>query len=644
MIQLDRVSRRFGPRVLFDELSWLVPRKTRVGLVGPNGVGKTTLLRLLAGLDLPDRGAVRATGSVAVGYLPQEVETVARGSVLASVLDGWPEIRRMEEELEALAATLASVAPDDPELERTTRAYGELRDRFEREGGDRVESRAKAILTGLGVPEARFHEPLAALSGGWRMRAALARLLVRAPDLLLLDEPTNHLDLDALQWLESFLVEHGGSIVVVSHDRYFLNRVVRGIAELENGRLTHFPGTYDDYLVERERREEALEEEAKRQDREIARVRRFVERFRYKASKARQVQSRIKALEKLDRVEAPSSAPRVRFGFPTAPRSGEVVARLEGVGKAYGEIEVFRDASFLVRRGDRIAVVGPNGAGKSTLLSLLRGRVVPDSGEVEIGHAVEARHFAQHHLEALDPEATVLDEAARDADPEPRSRLRSILGGFLFHGDEVDKRVAVLSGGEKARLALAKLLLRPCNLLLLDEPTNHLDMRSREVLEDALDEYAGALVVVSHDRYFINRVATSVAVVEDGGVSVFPGDYDAWVEARAAATPEAGDEADSREGPPRARDLERERRRAEAEERKRRYRKRRAFEDRLRPVEAEIERLEGRLAEIGEAQGDPETYRDPDRARELGRERSEVEARLHDLWGRWQEIAEETPD
>jgi ATP-binding cassette subfamily F protein 3 len=643
MIHIDRIQRRFGARVVLDGLTWMIPRAARAGLVGPNGAGKTTLLRILAGDDGQDAGEIHRAGTVRIGYLPQEVETVGEGSVLATVLDGFAEIRVMEEQLEVLEHRLALLGPEDPGLAKLTEAYGELRHRFETLGGDRVESKARAILSGLGVPESRFHEPLKHLSGGWRMRVALARLLLSAPDLLLLDEPTNHLDLPAIDWLERFLDVWEGAFIVVSHDRYFLNRMVRGIVELDRGRVTEFPGGYDDYLVARLARMDAQEEAAKQQAKEIARVTRFVERFRYKSTKAKQVQSRLKALDKVERIQAPSKAKRVRFGFPPAPRSGDVVVRAEQLSKAYGEAPVFVDLDLLLRRGDRVALVGPNGAGKSTLLKMLSGRLAPDAGSLELGHNVSVQYYAQHQLEALVPNDTVLETLERVAEPGSRPRLRTLLGSFLFSGEDVDKRVGVLSGGEKARLALARLLIRPSNLLLLDEPTNHLDLQSREVLEEALDEYDGTLVVISHDRYFINRIATSIAEVGGGRAMLFTGDYDTFLERHVPApAPAAGPGSPAPEdADPGARDQKRDARRAEAEERNRRYRERRAQEDRVRPVEEEIHRLEAREKEIEALQADPEVYRDGDRAKSLGKERSEIASKLAGLYARWEELSEE---
>ena len=642
MLQLVGIARRFGPQVLFEGLDWMIPPGSRLGLVGPNGVGKTTLLRLLAGLDLPDGGEVSKSIGFGVGYLPQEVETVADGPVLAVALEGFGEIVDLERRIERLGAEMASLAPGTQELERATTLYGELRHRFEVLGGDRIEARARAILTGLGVPATSFDRPLTELSGGWRMRVALARLLLGRPDLLLLDEPTNHLDLEAIDWLEGFLGDYEGSFVVVSHDRYFLNRMVRSIAELEAGRLTVYPGNYDQYLGAKEERAVLQEKAARHQARQLARVERFVERFRYKASKARQVQSRVRSLQKTERLESRSRATkRIRFGFPPAPRSGDIVVRAEGATKAFGDNVVYESLDLLLRRGDRVALVGPNGAGKSTLLKLLAGRLQVDDGKLELGHNVAVSYYAQHQLEALEREWTVLEAVEEVAGPGERAWLRSLLGRFLFSGDDVFKKVAVLSGGEKARLAMARLLVHPANLLLMDEPTNHLDLESREVVEDALNEFEGTLVLISHDRYFINRVATSVAEVGKGRVILHTGDYDSYVAdlARRSQTteppPETAAQGVSQSGKRRAR-------REEAEERNRLYRVRRELERKLEPVEREITRLEERLGELTALQADPAVYKEPERAADIARERSDAESRLEILYARWESLSEES--
>ena len=639
MIQLERINRQFGPRVLFDELTWMIPAGARLGLVGPNGAGKTTLLRILTGAEEPDGGTVHRPRSLEIGYLPQEVETLHGGSVLAVVMDGFGEVTRLEAEMEDLERQMAGLPEDDPRVASLTERYGDLRLQFEQLDGHRVEARAKTILSGLGIATDTFHAALETLSGGWRMRVALARLLLASPGLLLLDEPTNHLDLQAIAWLEEFLRSYEGAFVVVSHDRYLLNRMVDGVVELERGGLTQFVGNYDNYLKQKETRRQALEKAAKQQARELARAERFIERFRYKDSKAKQVQSRVKALSKVERLETDAQLKTIRFGFPPAPRSGDIVVRAEELHQSYGEHVVFRDMNLLLQRGDRVALVGPNGAGKSTLLKLLAGRLQVDRGKLELGHKVITRYYAQHQLDELDPAATVLEEMERVAEPGERLRLRKLLGSFLFAGEDVDKSVRVLSGGEKARLALAKLLVRPANLLLLDEPTNHLDLRSREVLEAALDEYAGTLVVISHDRYFINRVATSVGEVGNGKLELLPGDYDGYVEwsrRRNAAKEPDGELSQSSDD---ARQGRRDARRQEAQERNRVYRERKLIEEGLAPVESKIAEAEALVRELETLQADPEVYADPDRAGEVGRRKAAAESSLERLYAEWESLA-----
>jgi len=470
-------------------------------------------------------------------------------------------------------------------------------------------------------------------------------LLLGSPGLLLLDEPTNHLDLEAIAWLEEFLDSYDGAFVVVSHDRYFLNRMARGIVELDRGRLTPYTGNYDQFLEAKQAREEALRQAAKQQTREIKKVERFIERFRYKNTKARQVQSRIRSLDKLERIRPERITKKITFGFPAAPRSGDVVLRAEGVTKRYDDNTVYDGLDLTLCRGDRVALAGPNGSGKSTLLKLAAGRIEIDGGRLDLGHKVHVSYYAQHQLDDLDPAATVLEEMERAAPGHERPWLRNLLGCFLFIGEEIDKIVGVLSGGEKARLALAKLLVQPSNLLLLDEPTNHLDLRSREVLEDALNEYAGTLIVISHDRYFINRVATSVGEIVDRRLEIVPGDYDEFVEwkrrravDRAAVEASEATEIDGEALPDR-----KEAKRREAEERNRIYRERRAAQQKMAPLEAEIAELEKRVGELERLQSDPEVYRDPERAAEVGRERSAATSLLERLYADWERLAGDLP-
>ena len=660
MIQLDSVSKGFGGHILFRDVSWDIGDRERIGLVGPNGAGKTTLCRILAGVEDPDSGQVSLPRSVTVGYLPQEAAGSASGSVLAEALSGFAAVWALEREMEDVALSLETT-PDDA----LTQRYGELQHRFEALGGYRLETQARAILSGLGFRADELARPLTEFSGGWRMRASLARLLLLAPSLLLLDEPTNHLDLASLAWLENFLSSYDGTVVVVSHDRYFLNRMVTSIADLTPDGLVVYPGDYDDFLVEREARRELLEARARNQAKRIAEVERFIERFRYQATKARQVQSRIKALEKIERIELPGARRGIHFSFPEPPRTGRRVATLTDVHKAYGDNVVYTGVNVAVERGDRVALVGENGAGKSTLLKILAGVLPFERGERTLGAHVAVHYYAQHQLDALRATRTVLEELEAVAPEATHTRLRTILGAFLFSGDTVEKKVAVLSGGEKARLALARMLVRPAALLCLDEPTNHLDLASREVLESALAGFPGTIVFISHDRYFINRIATVVVEVAGGALTSYPGSYDDYLEAkergtlpatpapvvrlaesrRAASTRPAPSGSDGRRtaGTPAAPPatpaaasvsaptvrIIRKRGTAEIRELKRR----------VEDLERQIHALERRIAEIGALLTNPKLYIDGDRVREVSRERKEAEERMSGLLREWEDLA-----
>ncbi|OGK83957.1 MAG: hypothetical protein A2X50_13995 [Candidatus Rokubacteria bacterium GWF2_70_14] len=638
MIALESVSKGYGGQELLRDCGWRVVRGERIGLVGPNGAGKTTLCRIMAGVEEPDAGRVHRDGGISVGYLPQEVGGGGgERTVLAEALSGFDEVWQLEAALEALALAMAGPGADPALTDR----YGEIQHRFEALGGYRLEAQAKVILGGLGFEPAGVHRPLGEISGGWRMRAALARLLLLRPDLLLLDEPTNHLDLESLEWLEGFLASYDGSVVIVSHDRYFLNRMVTSIAELSGGRIQVYAGDYDHFMVEREARQALAEAQARNQAKRIEEIERFIERFRAKATKARQVQSRVKMLEKIERVEVDAAARKIHFKFPQPPRTGRVVARLAGVHKAYGDHVVYDWLDFLVERGERVALVGVNGAGKSTLLKILAGLLPFERGERVLGQHVEVHHYAQHQLDALDPARTVLEEITAAAPDAAHSRLRAILGSFLFGGDAVDKHVSVLSGGEKARLALAKMLVRPAALLCMDEPTNHLDLASKEVLEEALATFTGTIVFISHDRYFINRIANRVVEVRAGHLMNFLGNYDDYLSRRAgavaeppvpaapsgrprAAAPPTGALPARGSGGPKRKSLEREIK---------------AIQTRLAAVEAQIGEMEARLQEIGLALADPDLYRDGARAREIAQSRRVAEERVAWLMKEWEELS-----
>ena len=642
MIQIESVAKAYAGQPILHDLSWRIPDRERIGLVGPNGAGKTTLCRLLAGVEEPDEGRIVRPRETTVGYLPQEAAGHPEGSVLAEVLAGFADVWQVEREMEDVAARLAKAAGDASAA--LTARYGDLQHRFEALGGYRLETEARTILTGLGFKPSEFTRQLAEFSGGWRMRAMLARLLLQRPSLLLLDEPTNHLDIESLEWLESFLVDYEGTVVIVSHDRYFLNRMVTSIAELAPTGLTVYPGDYDEYLVQRQARRELLEAQARNQAKRIAEIERFIERFRYQASKARQVQSRVKMLDRIDRVVAEDEARVIRFSFPQPPRTGRRVATLKGIHKAYGDNIVYAGVDLEVERGAKIALVGPNGAGKSTLLRMLAGALAFDRGERTLGAHVAVHYYAQHQLEALTPTLTVLEELERAAPELGQTRLRTILGTFLLSGDAVEKKISVLSGGEKARVALAKMLVRPAALLCLDEPTNHLDLASREVLEGALAAFPGTMVFISHDRYFINRIATGIVEVTRGTLVTYLGSYDDYLDAkaRAAATASAAPAPRPQPAaPPPARPEPASRApRPESSRRTGKVAKDvRELRRRLEDVERQIHALEARLAEIGERLGDPAFYADGERVRAVAAERKSAEEQVTWLMREWEQLS-----
>jgi len=563
-------------------------------------------------------------------------------TLLEAILSPFSEIAAMESEISRLQQAMAEPGAAVGDL---TRRLGDVQHRFEAAGGFRVEAEAKIILGGLGFEAADHARPLAEFSGGYRMRALLGSLLLRRPDYLLLDEPTNHLDLEGIGWLESYLARIPSAIVLVSHDRFFLNRLAGSVAQLDRGRLRVFRGDYDHYRAEKALARERAAAAVTREDRREAEVRRFIDRFRYKATKARQVQERIRMLEKADRTEAPHAEPEWGFRFPRAPRSPRVVLDLQEVVKAYGPNLVLDGVNLTVERGDKVALVGPNGCGKSTLLKVASGQIAADGGEVIVGEGIVTRHFAQHVVETLTPGRTVVEEMQDLAPARRMGELRSLLGIFQFSGDDVFKRVEILSGGEKNRLALARLMVDPGNFLVLDEPTNHLDLTAREALEEALAAYEGAVLFVSHDRYFINRVARKVAGFESGSLRVVEGGYDAYLEAvaRSAASRSGGGEEDSGArrrvagaAPPSAKEQRRQDRRAAAEARNERNRRLKGLRESVASLEEEIARRERRLHEIASALARAETYNTSGLAESLGREQKALSAELASLIERWE--------
>jgi ATP-binding cassette subfamily F protein 3 len=634
MLHLRSIIKDFGGRKLFAGINWHIRPGDRIGLCGENGAGKTTLLKMLAGTVAADGGDLHVARGTTFGYLPQD-GLEHRGSVLFDeVRSALAELLEMEAELTRLEEAIA-VRHDEGDLAR----YSEVQETFRQRDGYAMEAEIGRVLRGLGFAETDWDKPCDHFSGGWQMRIALAKLLLQKPNLLLLDEPTNHLDLPARDWLEGYLAAYPFAVVLVSHDRFFLDQVVGRIVEVWNGALTEYPGNYSRYLEERERRVAALQEAKARQNEEIAKIEAFIGRFRFQANKASLVQSRVKQLEKIERIQVPPARKKITFRFPDPPKGGRQALELKGVVQRYGPLTVLDGIDLCVERGDRIALVGANGAGKSTLMRILAGVEPPVEGTRTEGHNLISAYFAQDQAKVLHAGKTVLEEITDDAPFEMVPRVRDILGAFLFSGDDVHKKVAVLSGGERNRLALAILLLRPANLLLLDEPTNHLDLKSKEVLLDSLQHYTGALVFVSHDRYFVDALATRVVEVGGGKAISHFGNYEDFLRGKETV----GDISHSRlrvetssaaEGAAEPRG-ERQRSQEERKESKKNDRRR---QKELAEVEERIEVLEGELAALEGEMADPELYRDQDRWRTVSARHRELQDLIADLYPRWEAL------
>jgi ATP-binding cassette subfamily F protein 3 len=529
VIQLSQLSKSFGERILLESVTWQIDDRERVGLSGPNGAGKTTLLKMLAGIDEPDGGQVVTPAGLTIGYLPQDGLTYSGRTLREEAGLAFKTLLDMKAEIAAIEDRLGDDRVSHDEHEAMLSRYAELQDAFRRGEGYSIDLKITTVLRGLGFSEGDMEKRTETFSGGWQMRIALARLLLGRPGLLLLDEPTNHLDLEARNWLEEYLSEYPHAVILVSHDRFFLDAVVTRITEIGMRTLTDYVGNYSAYIRERDARMERLRQMKKDQDDEIERMNAFINRFRYQATKASQVQSRIKMLEKVVPIEIPPERKRVRFHFPDCRKSGRMVLELKHVRKTYGATRVFNDVNLHLERGDRIALIGPNGAGKSTLMRMLSAVEAPDAGTRTEGHNVVTQYFAQDEAARLDPTLTVYQTLAGDSPIHMVPHIRTILGGFLFSGDDIEKPVRVLSGGERTRLAVARMLLRPANTLLLDEPTNHLDLDSKDVLLEALEDFGGTLIFVSHDRYFVDKLATKVIDIGRGDAVVYPGNYEEFL-------------------------------------------------------------------------------------------------------------------
>jgi ATP-binding cassette subfamily F protein 3 len=650
MLSLQNAGKRFGPRILFLEADWLIRSKEKTALVGGNGAGKSTLMKVLAGLETLDYGQMQQTRGMSIGYLPQEGLRLTGRTVFEECLTVFDGVRGLEREAEQLAAQMAELDHAGAEYASTAERYSMVQERFHALDGYALDAQVGSVLGGLGFGKQDWSRRTEEFSGGWQMRIALAKLLLGRPNLLLLDEPTNHLDLETRNWLEDYLKSYPFGYILISHDRYFLDVTIDRTVEIWNKRLTIYQGNFTKYLGQKEDRRAQLEAAYRNQRVQIEHLEAFIGRFRAQATKAKQVQSRIKELEKIERIEIPEEEPVIHFKFPQPPPSGRMVVEAEDLSKSYGPKQVLDHVHFSIERGDRVALVGVNGAGKSTLIKLLTGAEAPTAGAVKPGHNVLTEYFAQDQYKVLDPEARMLEDISRAALKVPEVELRSLLGCFLFRGDDVFKQLGVLSGGERNRFALAKILVSPSNFLLLDEPTNHLDMRAKDVLLEALAAFSGTVVFVSHDRYFIDRLATRVLEVEDGAVLSYEGDYEDYLrrkEAQAASetAPPSAPESASRPAPdPRAespRAGEPQVAAAEnngaAKERARRLNpiRQKQMEDRCAFLEEEVPRVEAALAHTEQQLGVYVSSAETERLTGLA---EDLRAQLALLSAEWEEL------
>jgi ATP-binding cassette subfamily F protein 3 len=645
MLGISNISKSYQARYLFKNVTFNVGMGDRIAVIGANGSGKTTLFEIIAGDIIPDSGNVSVRRGTTIGYLRQDISHTSERRLLDEVVHSSFDINKLGHKVRMLQEELAE-EKDEENIAALLRELGKVQHEFESSGGYSAEHEAEIILAGLGFVESDFSRRLNEFSGGWLTRVELAKLLFLNPDLLILDEPTNHLDLETTRWFENYLKSYHGAVLVTSHDRAFLNNVVKKVIALEKDEVVFFHGNYDAYVLAREKDLEIKEATAKRQEQKIQKEMRFIERFRAKNTKATQVQSRVKKLEKMERIVVPRQTKKIKFSFPEPARSGHVVITLKNIAKSYDSKVVYRDLNLVLDRGDRVALVGPNGAGKTTLLKILAGVLPFEKGERTPGHNVSTAYFAQYYIESLKPNNTVLEELQQVAPDESDQRLRGLLGAFLFSGEDVMKEIAVLSGGEKTRIAIAKMLTRPANFLLLDEPTNHLDIPSREILTDALDAYTGTICFITHDRTLIREIANKIIEIRNGNLRVFTGNYDDYLSAQEPSVDVVPETLRViKEHTPSGAKVKMQQRQlkiAQGNLRNEFYRNISPIKSRITEIEKEAARLTGRIAEIEALFADPEHYKDGYKVADTNREYIKCKESIRSLTAEWEKLTTES--